>query len=144
RPPPLHNADVTIYRCRPAQPQAELYRNADADEVIFVHKGSGSLSSLFGTLPFRPFDYVVVPRCTTYRLDFDAGVQPDLLVIEAAGQINIPPKYLNHDGQLRLGAPYSERDLHGPGDQVNTGEEKDTHHATKHGTRTCATRQPLN
>ncbi len=87
RVPLLTNADVTIGRCRPAQPQAELYRNAAADEVIFVHKGRGALSSMFGVLPFRPFDYVVVPHCTTYRIDFDAETQPDLLVIESAGNV---------------------------------------------------------
>ena len=69
---------------------------------------------MFGVLPFKPFDYIVIPRCTTYRLEFDAGVQPDLLVIEATGNVGIPPRYLNPDGQLRLGAPYCERDLHGP------------------------------
>jgi homogentisate 1,2-dioxygenase len=126
RLPLLHNADVTIHRCRPASPQAELYRNADADEILFIHKGSGTLSSLFGTLPFRPFDYVVVPRCTTYRLEFDAGTQPDLLILESAGSVVIPPHYLNPDGQLRLGAPYSERDLHGPTGPLLIERETDT------------------
>ena len=135
RVPIFTNADVTLWRCRPTHAQAELYRNALADEVIFVHKGEGRLLSQFGVLPFRPFDYVVIPRCTTYRLDFDAGVQPDLLVVEAAGQINIPAKYLNHDGQLRLGAPYSERDLHGPTDLFIIDEEKDTSVVIKDGSR---------
>jgi homogentisate 1,2-dioxygenase len=75
-------------------------------------------------LPFRPFDYVVIPRCTTYKLDFEAGTPPDLLVIESAGTVNVPPKYLNHDGQLRLGAPYAERDLHGPTDLFVIDEER--------------------
>jgi homogentisate 1,2-dioxygenase len=126
RLPLLSNADVTILRCRPAQSQTELYRNADADEILFIHKGSGTLSSLFGTLPFRPYDYVVVPRCTTYRLDFDAGTQPDLLILESAGSVVIPPQYLNPDGQLRLGAPYSERDLHGPTGPLLVEREADT------------------
>src|SRR5262249_53254448 len=53
RVPILTNSDVTMWRCRPAQPkQAELYRNAIADEVIFVHKGQGTLTSMFGALPF--------------------------------------------------------------------------------------------
>ena len=114
RVPLLTNMDVTMSRCRPIQPQAELYRNAAADEVLFVHKGKGTLHTMFGVLPFKPFDYVVIPHCTTYRVVFDAGTQPDLLIIEAAGNIVPPPRYLNPDGQLRLGAPYSERDLHGP------------------------------
>ncbi len=125
RVPLLTNADVTISRCRPAQPQAELYRNAAADEVLFIHKGRGVLSSLFGVLPFRPFDYVVVPHCTTYRIDFDAETPSDLLVIESAGAVTIPPRYLNPDGQLRLGAPYAERDLHGPRDPLVVDREQD-------------------
>ena len=98
----------------PDEPQEELFRNADADEVVFVHRGRGTLHTMFGPLPFRDFDYIVIPRCTTYRLEFEPGCQPDLLVIEAAGNMSIPARYLNPDGQFRLGAPYSERDLHGP------------------------------
>lgn len=135
RVPLLTNNDVTMWRCRPAQPQAELFRNALADEVVFVHKGSGRLVTHFGVLPVKPFDYVVIPRCTTYKFDFDAGVQPDLLVIESPGQVSIPPKYLNHDGQLRLGAPYCERDIHGPTDLYILDEEKDTPVVIKDGAR---------
>src|SRR5262245_18452621 len=107
RVPLLFDDDVVLSRCRPAQPQAELDRNAPADEVIFVHKGKGTLSSMFGVLPFRPYDYIVVPHCTTYRLVFDPGAQPDLLVVEASNNIVLPPRYLNPDGQIRIGAPYS-------------------------------------
>src|SRR5947209_12852225 len=78
RVPFLANADVVLSRCRPAQPQAELYRNALADEIVFVHRGRGILHSMFGMLPVKPFDYVVIPRCTTYRLDFEPGSNPDL------------------------------------------------------------------
>lgn len=116
RVPLLGNADVVMSRCRPDKPQAELFRNATADEVIFVHRGAGTLHTLFGPLPFKPFDYIVIPRCTTYRIDFDSGIAPDLLIMESTGTVGVPPHYLNPDGQLRLGAPYSERDLHGPAD----------------------------
>ena len=85
RVPFLANADVALYRCRPKQPQAELFRNATADEIIFVHRGHGVLHSPFGLLPFKPYDYVVVPRCTTYLLEFAPDSNPDLLVIEAVG-----------------------------------------------------------
>ena len=115
RIPLFANSDVILGRCRPSQPQQELYRNATADEVIFVHKGRGMLHTMYGPLPFKPYDYIVIPHCTTYRLEFDVGPQPDLLYVEAAGNVWVPPKYLNADGQIRLGAPYSERDLHGPG-----------------------------
>ncbi len=135
RAPLLTNADLTISRCRPAQPQAELYRNAAADEVLFIHKGRGALSTMFGVLPLRPYDYVVVPHCTTYRIDFDADAQPDFLVIEAAGNIMIPPRYLNPYGQLRLGAPYAERDLHGPREPLVVDREQDVTVLVKDGAR---------
>jgi homogentisate 1,2-dioxygenase len=135
RVPLLLNDDVILARCRPAEAQQELYRNADADEVLFVHHGQGTLHTMFGPLPFRPFDYVVIPRCTTYRLEFDPGQQPDLLVIESAGSVVIPAKYLNADGQVRLGAPYCERDLHGPRATVVVDREQDVTVLIKDGRR---------
>src|SRR5262249_38021287 len=108
---------------------------ATADEVLFVHQGQGTLHTMFGPLPFRPFDYIVIPRCTTYRLEFNAGTQPDLLVIEAAGNVVIPPRYLNPDGQLRLGAHYSERDLHGPREPNVVDREEEVSVLIKDGRR---------
>jgi homogentisate 1,2-dioxygenase len=135
RVPILTNDDVTLWRCRPALPQGELYRNASGDEVLFVHKGRGELATLFGVLPFRPFDYVVVPRTTTYRLTFEAGSDPDLLIIESANTLTFPPRYLNPDGQFRLGAPLSERDLHGPTDLAPVDREQDEPVLIKDGNR---------
>src|SRR5262249_34689996 len=84
----------------------------------------------------KPFDYVVIPRCTTYRFEFDpAGEPPDLLVFEAAGGVTIPAKYLNPDGQLRLGAPFSERDLHGPAEAVAVDPHEDAAVPVKDGRR---------
>ena len=115
RVPFFVNSDVVLARCRPAKPQLELYRNALADEILFVHRGTGRLRSHFGVLPIRPLDYVVVPKCTTYSLEFDQTPQsPDLLVIETPGNVRFPARYLNPDGQFRLGAPFCERDIHGP------------------------------
>jgi homogentisate 1,2-dioxygenase len=135
RVPILTNSDVTLLRCRPAQAQAELYRNATDDEVIFLHRGKGVLHTMFGLVPFKPFDYVVIPRCTTYRLEFDATIKPDLFIIESANTIDVPKRYLNPDGQLRLGAPYYERDLHGPRDLEVIDKEEDTLVVIKDGTR---------
>ncbi len=135
RVPLLVNDDVVFSRCRPAQAQTELYRNASADEVLFIHQGKGVLHSMFGLLPFKAYDYIVIPHCTTYRLEFDAGVQPDLLVIEANGNVMIPSRYLNPDGQIRLGAPYSERDFHGPRETLVIDREQDTTMLIKDGSR---------
>jgi homogentisate 1,2-dioxygenase len=135
RVPLMLNEDVLLARCRPATPQAELYRNAAADEILFIHRGRGTLTSMFGTLPFKPFDYIVIPHCTTYRVDFDAETSPDLLVIESSNNVTIPPRYLNPDGQVRLGAPYSERDFHGPSETVIFDREQDTTVVIKDGQR---------
>lgn len=135
RVPLLVNDDVMIGRCRPIEPQSELFRNATADEVLFIHHGEGTLQTMFGSLPFKPFDYVVIPRCTTYRLEFAGNKQVDLLIIESAGNVVIPPKYLNADGQVRLGAPYYERDLHGPTEVLTVDREQDTPVVIKDGQR---------
>jgi homogentisate 1,2-dioxygenase len=135
RIPLLANEDVILARCNPAQPMPELYRNVTADEVLFIHQGQGILQTMFGVLPFRPYDYIVIPRCTTYRLEFEAGVQPELLVIESSGNVAVPPRYLNPDGQLRLGAPFSERDLHGPRETLVVDREQDVPVLIKDGQR---------
>jgi homogentisate 1,2-dioxygenase len=135
RVPLLANDDVILGRCRPEKPQAELYRNAAADEVLFVHRGKGTLHSMFGPLPFRPFDYIVIPHCTTYGLEFEGSEPPDLLYIEATGNVTVPARYLNPDGQIRLGAPYAERDLHGPREVAPIDREEDTTVLIKDGRR---------
>ena len=90
RVPLFVNADVSMWRCRPDKPQEELFRNAGADEVVFVHRGRGTLQSPFGVLPFKPFDYIVIPRTTTYRLEFDPGEPPEMLVIEIGKPHRLP------------------------------------------------------
>jgi homogentisate 1,2-dioxygenase len=71
----------------------------------------------------------------TYRLEFEPDAQADMLVIEAAGNFTIPARYLNPDGQIRLGAPYSERDFHGPRETLVVNREQDTTVLIKDGSR---------
>ena len=135
RVPMFANQDVTMWRCRPEKPQGELYRNAAADEIIFIHQGRGTVQTMFGLLPFKPFDYIVIPRTMTYRIDFDPTEPADCLVIESPGIVGFPPRYLNPDGQLRLGAPYSERDFHGPSETLVVDCEEETPILIKDGQR---------
>jgi homogentisate 1,2-dioxygenase len=135
RVPMFTNDDVTLYRCRPADAQSQLYRNAISEEILFIHHGQGRLLTHFGVLNFKQYDYVVVPRCTTYKIEFDNDVPPDLLIIESPRSIHVPPRYLNADGQLRMGAPYSERDLHGPSQLHTVDRETDTPVIIKDGPR---------
>ncbi len=136
RVPMFTNSDVTVWRCRPAAAQTELFRNGRSDEIVFVHAGRGILHTMFGPLPFKPYDYIVIPKTTTYRLEFEKGARdPNLLVIEAHGSVNFPPRYLNPDGQFRLGAPFAERDLHGPPDVSPIDSESDVTVLVKDGDR---------
>src|SRR5678810_1060338 len=61
RKPVLTNNDCTITLAAPsAGTENYFYKNADADEVIFVHEGSGSVYTQYGELPFGYGDYIAV------------------------------------------------------------------------------------
>ncbi|MDP9469199.1 MAG: homogentisate 1,2-dioxygenase [Chloroflexota bacterium] len=109
----LFNDDVTWSLSRPTEPMPAFYRNGIADELYFIHEGSGTLRSVFGALPYGPGDYLLVPRGTTYRLDLDAVPQRHL-VIESFGQLETPKRYRNAYGQLMEHAPFTQRDIRRP------------------------------
>ena len=100
-----------------------LYRNATGDELVYVHRGSLVLESVFGPLAATQGDYVVVPSGTTHRYVVEDSV--DLLVFEARGHVDVPRKYLTERGQLAEGAPFSERDLRGPESEPLSAEGED-------------------
>ena len=135
RVPLLFNADMTCYRARPAEAQAALYRNGGADEVIFVANGAGTLESSYGILPYRAEDYIVIPRGTTYRLVSADITKEDHLILESHSPVRLPHRYFNPDGQLMLGAPYSERDFHGPQKLLTIDKQEDTAVLVKDGAR---------
>lgn len=118
RQPMLHNADLTLNIALPTEPMNYHYRNGEGDELIFVHEGEGRLETLFGTLPFRRGDYLVIPIGTTYRLLPNGPAR--LLVFETRGSIEPPSRYRNEYGQLLEHSPYCERDIRVP-------QELDTH-----------------
>ena len=113
RVPLLFNADVAISMARPRKEDAFFYRNGQGDEVVYVVEGEGVLESSFGELPFRPGDYVVIPRGILHRWRLGAGPHR-LLVIESAGYVRTPKRYRNEHGQLTEMAPFSERDVRRP------------------------------
>ncbi len=109
----LGNQDVTLCWVS-SRSSSDLYRNAAGDELVYVFSGSGELESVFGTLRFSEGDYIVIPASTTHRWSIEPGGSAELLVLEARGHIGIPPRYLTETGQLKEGAPFSERDLRAP------------------------------
>jgi homogentisate 1,2-dioxygenase len=109
----MFNDDVEIAICKPAGELDGFYRNGEGDEVLFVHEGSGVLETIFGALPYRSGDYVVIPRGTTYRIRLDDGAQT-WLTFHTPGEIETPNRYRNRYGQLLEHAPFSQRDFHPP------------------------------
>src|SRR5687768_10267 len=146
RVPILFNDDVTAWRARPSENQKTLYRNGGADEVIFIFDGAGTLESQYGKLPYKLYDYIVIPRGTTYRLVPNDIKREDHLILESRSPVRLPHRYLNPDGQLMLGAPYYERDFHGPTELEPVDREEDTEILVKDGgrlTRTIMASNPL-
>jgi homogentisate 1,2-dioxygenase len=110
----MYNTDCTISVVRPTQAMEYFYRNAEADELLFVHEGQGTLETTFGLLPYREGDYLLVPRGTTYRVAPRSPEQRFLVVEAFGGPIEPPKRYRNAFGQLLEHSPYCERDLHVP------------------------------
>jgi homogentisate 1,2-dioxygenase len=109
----LGNQDVTI--CWAAgEASSGLYRNAAGDELVFIQSGAARLESVFGTLAVEAGDYVLVPASSTHRWVIPRGRSVEALVLEAAGHISVPGRYLTSTGQFREGSPYCERDLRPP------------------------------
>jgi homogentisate 1,2-dioxygenase len=123
RKPVLVNSDCKISLAAPRQSMRDyFFKNADADEVIFVHEGSGSLRTMYGNLSFAYGDYLVLPRGTTYQLMFD-GPDNRLLIVESSGPITTPRRYRNEYGQLMEHSPFCERDIRKPAD-LETHDER--------------------
>ena len=99
-----------------------FFKNADADEMIFIHEGSGTLKTPFGHIPFKYGDYLIIPRGTVYQLDFDSEANR-LLYIESFSPLMTPNRYRNNFGQLLEHSPFCERDFKTPID-LETHEEQ--------------------
>ena len=107
RIPMLFNQDIGMLWVEPSVQDEHFYRNSQADEVIYVAEGQGTLESIFGDLPVKPGDYVVIHRNITHRWRLDPKVPAKFLVMESRGHIRWPKRYRNEFGQLLEGAPFS-------------------------------------
>jgi homogentisate 1,2-dioxygenase len=123
RVPLMGNSDVRLSVVRPTQAMTYWYRYAHGDETIFVHQGTGTFESQFGTLGYRASDYLVVPTGVVWRIVPDAVEQRMLVIESAGGHIRPPARYLNPHGQFLESAPYSERDIRGP-EALSTHDEE--------------------
>ena len=112
RIPLFFNSDVVISKAHVNESMDSLYRNGNADEVLFIHTGSGKLKSNFGNLAVTPGDYVVIPRGVIWQIDVKEDMQ--ILVTESSTPIETPTRYRNKFGQLLEHSPFSERDIRTP------------------------------
>jgi homogentisate 1,2-dioxygenase len=112
----MFNGDLEVSVCKPTAELEGFYRNGEGDEVLYIHRGSGVLRTVFGPVPFRERDYVVIPRGTTVAWELPEGVEQFWLCFHTPGELETPSRYRNRYGQLLEHAPYSQRDFHGPVD----------------------------
>ena len=119
----LANMDVHIGLTAPRQSlHSYFYKNADADELLFIHQGTGTLRTQLGNIPFEYGDYLVIPRGMIYQIDFD-GTDNRLLFAESFHAIYTPKRYRNWFGQLLEHSPFCERDYKLP-QNLETHDEK--------------------
>jgi homogentisate 1,2-dioxygenase len=110
----LANQDCQISLAAPRTSLKDyFYKNTDSDEVLFIHKGTGTLRTLLGNIDFKYGDYLVIPRGVIYQIDFNEA-DNRLFIVESKSPVYTPKRYRNWFGQHIEGAPYSERDLHPP------------------------------
>lgn len=114
RVPIMTNADLTISLAAPRKSMEDyFYKNAQHDEMIFVHEGEGVLLTQFGELPFGPGDYLLVPRGMIQQMKFHTA-DNRLFIVESAAPMYTPKRYRNWFGQLLEHSPFCERDLRTP------------------------------
>jgi len=125
RKPVLVNNDCHIVLAAPQQSMTDyFYKNADADEMIFVHEGSGILKTQYGNLEFGYGDYLVIPRGSIYQIEF-ATEDNRLFIVESFSPIRYPKKYVSKLGQLMEHSPFCERDIRQPKDLQTIDEAGD-------------------
>lgn len=119
----LFNNDCSIALAAPKHSlTGYFYKNADADEMIFIHKGSGTLRTFMGNIPFEYGDYLIVPRGMIYQIQFDTE-DNRLLIMESFAPIHTPRRYKSSSGQLLEHSPFCERDYKLP-QQLETHDAK--------------------
>jgi homogentisate 1,2-dioxygenase len=109
----MGNGDLEWNQTYVAEEMPYFFKNADGDEIHFVHDGSGYVETMFGTVPFKPLDYVVIPRGTIYKFHFES-LPVRVLTVVSYGEVTTPKRYRNDYGQLMEHAPFKERDFHPP------------------------------
>ncbi|MFA7688444.1 MAG: homogentisate 1,2-dioxygenase, partial [Moheibacter sp.] len=114
RVPLFFNNDLVMGVAAPRKSMTDyFYKNGQCDEMLFIHKGSGTLKTFLGDIPFEYGDYLIIPRGTIYQLEFN-DENNRLLYLESFSPIETPRRYRNKYGQLLEHSPFCERDIKVP------------------------------
>ncbi len=123
RVPVLVNNDVYMNLAAPSKSMNDyFFKNSQASEMIFVHKGNGTLHTMYGKIPFSYGDHLIIPRGVIYKLEFETE-ENRLVVVESFGPFRFPKRYLSKNGQLMEHSPFYERDIRPP-EELETYDEK--------------------
>jgi homogentisate 1,2-dioxygenase len=125
----MFNGDLEVSVCKPTEEHPGFYRNGEGDEVLYIHRGAGTLRTVFGRLPFREQDYVVIPRGTTVTWELELGTDQLWICFHTPGEIETPARYRNRYGQLLEHAPFSQRDFFAPA-ELETYDESGSYGLT--------------
>ena len=109
----LLNNDLKMGLAKPRKSTDYFYKNAECDELLFVHEGSGTLKTFLGDLDFGKGDYLIIPRGTIYKVHFETQ-ETILFFLESHSPIYTPKRYRNEFGQLLEHSPFCERDIKTP------------------------------
>jgi homogentisate 1,2-dioxygenase len=119
----LLNSDCHIGLAAPTESLTNyFYKNADADELIFVHKGKGKLRTFLGNINFEYGDYLIIPRGMIYQIEFETS-ENRLFYVESFAPFYTPKRYKSSSGQLLEHSPFCERDFKLP-TELETYDEK--------------------
>jgi homogentisate 1,2-dioxygenase len=119
----LVNSDCVLGLAAPKKSmKSYFYKNADSDEVIFIHRGKGKLRTFLGNIPFEYGDYLVIPRGMIYQMEFDTE-DNRIFYVESHHPIYTPKRYKNSSGQHLEHSPFCERDFKLPS-ELETYDEK--------------------
>lgn len=119
----LLNNDCIIGLAAPRKSlRTYFYKNADADEMLFIHKGSGKLRTMMGNIDFEYGDYLIIPRGMIYQIDFNTE-DNRIFYVESYTPFYTPKRYKNSSGQLLEHSPFCERDFKLPL-ELETYDEK--------------------
>ena len=121
----LTNDDINIILAAPKKSMTDyFFKNAQSDEMVFIHKGGGKLLSVYGELSFKEGDHVVIPRGTIYQFRFNDS-DNRLFIVESNEPLRFPKRYMNKYGQLLEHSPFHERDIKAPEALITHDEEGD-------------------